>query len=190
MMEFEEMQKVWNEQKGETIYVINEAALHRSVTRKKNAAGRKINRIEINISIINTATAIFLFVIALQDSHDWAFFISGLMAATVVYIQYFRWKRKKAETTFDRSMLGELDHAIWNANSIIRFNYLMLTGYLVPLAVISISKMIFVGASLEKWLFTTGMFVLAIFIVRWEQKACNIPRKKQLLVLKKKLMEE
>ena len=37
-MEFEEMQKIWDEQKGETMYAINESALHKSVTKKKNAA--------------------------------------------------------------------------------------------------------------------------------------------------------
>ena len=62
MMEFEEMQKVWDEQKGETMYAINETALHRSVTRKKNAAGRRINRVEISVSVINGIVAIFLFV--------------------------------------------------------------------------------------------------------------------------------
>ncbi len=43
MIEFDEIQKIWNEQKGETMYVINEDALRRSVTDKKNAAGKKIN---------------------------------------------------------------------------------------------------------------------------------------------------
>jgi hypothetical protein len=189
-MEFEEMQKVWDEQKGETMYVINEAALHRSVTRKKNAASRRISRLEINVTIINSATAIFLLILMLNHPRLLGFINAGIVAATVVYIQYFRWKRKKAESTFDRRMLGELDHAISNANSIIRFNYLMLVGYLLPLSVVGVSSLIVKGAGLEKWLITTGMFVLAIFLVRWEQKACNIPRKKQLLALKKKLMEE
>ena len=190
MMEFEEMQKIWNEQKGETMYAINETALHRSVTRKKNAAGKRINRVETGLTIINSVTAIFLLVLALGGSHNWAFINFGIMIVTVGYVRYFRWKRKTIENTFDRSMLGELDQAIANTNSIIRFNYMMLVGYFLPLAVLTISKMVVVGAPLEKWLIITGMFVLATFLVRWEQKTCNIPRKKQLLMLRKKLMEE
>ena len=172
------------------MYAINETALHRSVTRKKNAAGRRINRVETGLTIINSLTAIILLVLALGGSHNWAFINFGIMVITVAYIRYFRWKRKKIENTFDRSMLGELDQAISNTNSIIRFNYLMLVGYFLPLAVLTISKMIVVGAPLEKWLIITGMFVLAVFLVRWEQKTCNIPRRKQLLMLRKKLMEE
>ncbi len=190
MMEFEEMQKVWDEQKGETMYAINETTLHRSVTRKKNAAARRINRVEIATSVINGIVAIFLFVIALQGKHNWAFVSSGLLTATVAYVQYFRWKRKKGENIFDRSMLGELDHAISITDSIIRFNYFILLGYLVPLCIINISKIIVGGASVEKWLITTAAFLFAFFLVRREQKACNIPRKKQLIALKKKLMDE
>lgn len=190
MMEFEEMQKIWNEQKGETMYAINETALHRSVTRKKNAAGKKINRVETGLTIINSLTAVILLVLALRGSHEWAFINCGIMVITVAYVRYFRWKRKKEENMFERNMLGELNQAISNANSIIRFNYLMLVGYLLPFGVLTISKLIIVGAPTEKWLIITGMFVLAVFLVRWEQQACNIPRKKQLLVMRKKLMEE
>ena len=190
MMEFEELRKIWDEQKGETMYVINEATLHRSVTRKKNVASRRINKVEIMVSLINGGSAIFLFVLALRGSHQWGFVTGGLLAATVIYIQFFRWRRRQAENTFDRSMLGELDHAISNANAIIRFNYLMMVAYLIPLALLSLTKMIVVGASWEKWFLMIVAFSLSIFLVRWEQKACNLPRKKQLLALKKKLMEE
>jgi hypothetical protein len=87
-------------------------------------------------------------------------------------------------------MLGELDHAISNANFMIRFNYLMFAGYLLPLAVVSLSILIVAGATLQKWLIITGAFLLSFFVLRWEQRACNVPKKEQLLALKKKLMEE
>ncbi len=190
MMDFEEMQKVWDEQKGETMYAINEAALHQSVTRKKNAAGKRINRVEIMLSIINSLVVLFLLILMRNHPRIWGFINAGIVATSVVYIQYFRWKRKKAENMFDRSMLGELDHAISNTNYIIRFNYLMVVGYLVPLSVVTITSLAVSGASLVKWLIVTGMFVLSFFVVRWEQKAYNIPRKKQLLALKQKLMED
>lgn len=190
MMEFKEIQKIWNEQKGETMYVINETALHRSVTYKKNAASRKINYEEISMSLINGIVAIFLFILALGGKHDWAFITSGLLAATVVYTQYFRWKRKKAENKFDRSMLGELDHAISNTNFTIRFYYFIIIGYLIPLSVINISKMTVEGADLEKWLITTIVLLLCILLMRRLQKRLRIYRKKHLLALKKMLMEE
>jgi hypothetical protein len=190
MMGFEEIQKVWNEQKGENMYVIDEAALHRSVTRKKNAVSRRINCVEIMLSVINSLILIFLLILMFSHPRIWGFMNIAIVATSVAYILYFRRKRKKEESRFDRSILGELDHAIFASGSIIRINYLMLGAYLAPMFAVAISSLIDTGASLEKWIFTTGMFVLSFFVVRWEQRACNVPRKKQLMVLKKKLMEE
>lgn len=190
MMEFEDMRKIWDEQKGETMYVIDETALHKSVSRKKDAVSRKINRLEIMASLVNGFVAIFVLVVAPQRNFYWALGASGLFAAAVVYTQYLRWKRKKGENRFDQSLLGELEHAISNANSIIKFNSFLVAGYFIPVFVFSFSKMIVRGAHLEKWLVTAGMFLLAILLTRWEQKRCNIPRRKQLLDLKMKLTEE
>ncbi|MCB0506255.1 MAG: hypothetical protein KDC58_12255 [Cyclobacteriaceae bacterium] len=190
MMEFEEMQKIWNTQKGETMYAINEATLHKSISNKKDAAGRRINKVEIGISLINGFTAILLLFMALNGPNKWGFITSGLFLATVVYILYFRMKRKKAENTFDRSMLGELDHAISNTNASIKFNYLMIVGYLVPLSVNSILEMAYHGASPLKWLVIIVAYALAFVLIRWEQKTRHIFRKEQLIALKKKLLED
>ena len=188
MMEFEEMQKIWNEHKGETMYAINETALHKIVTRKRDAASRRINRVETRISLINGILAILLFVLAMQG-HPLLFLSSGLFGVTVAYIQYFRWKRKKAENTFDRSILGELDQALSNTNYIIRLNYFGLV-YLIFLVLVTTSQMIVRGDSLWEWLVLAGSVLLSFFLIRWEQNVCNMPGKNQLLALKKKLTEE
>lgn len=190
MMEFEEMQKIWNEQKGENMYVINETAMHKNVTREKNTVSRRISRLEIKLSIINSVTAIILLILVLDHPYVLGFIIVGLMAATVVYILYFRSKRKKSENTFNRTMLGEVDQAISNANSMIKLNYILVMGYLIPLSVLTVSSMIMTGAPFYKWLIIAAAFILSFFLFRWEQRACNIPRKKKLLSLKKKLVEE
>jgi len=189
-MEFEEMQKIWNEQKGENMYVINETAMHKNVTREKNTVSRRISRLEIKLSIINSVTAIILLILVLDHPYVLGFIIVGLMAATVVYILYFRSKRKKSENTFNRTMLGEVDQAISNANSMIKLNYILVMGYLIPLSVLTVSSMIMTGAPFYKWLIIAAAFILSFFLFRWEQRACNIPRKKKLLSLKKKLVEE
>ncbi|WP_420318314.1 hypothetical protein [Ekhidna sp.] len=189
-MEFEEMQKIWSEQKGETMYAINESALHKRIGKKKDAASKRINMVEILISIINGVVAIILFIDALGDSHNWDFMGAGIMAATVIYIQYFRWKRIASENKFDRSMIGELDHAISNTNHIVRFSYLMIVGYLAPMSVYLFAKMISQGASLEKWLLIVGLYLLSFLLIYWERKTCHIPRQRNLIALKRKLIEE
>lgn len=187
-MEFEQMQKLWDEEKKENYFVINEEAMHQSVGAKKNAANRRINLVEITISIINLACAVFLFNDALDDPHYWDYVGSAMMVGTVIYIQYSRRKRIKAEKTFDRSVLGELDHAISNTNAIITFSRLMAYGYFVPISIFYTSKMIFVGASLEKWFLVSGMFIFSFILIYWERKKMHIPRRQKLEALKEKLM--
>ncbi len=189
MMEFEEIQKVWNEQKGENMYVINESTLHKNVIRKKNASAKRIEIVETILSILNSIVFIVVMILTLRHPNAWGFINAAIVGLSVVYIRYFRAKRKKSDNTFDRSMLGELDHAISNANFIIRFNYLLLVGYILPMAVVCISSLIAAQAGLGKWLLIAGMFLLSVFLIRWEQKVCNVPRKAQLLDLKKMLTE-
>lgn len=190
-MEFDELQKIWNEQKGETMYVIDQQALHNSVGRKKDAASKRINKVEIGLILINSIVVTILLVDAIVNKEGfWDYAGAGIMALTVVFLLFFRMKRKQKENTFDRSLIGELDHAIANSDSIIQITTMMISYYIIPIAIFSFSKMIYFDASLEKWLLTIGMFALAFFLVRWERKVCHIPRQRNLLSLKRKLMEE
>lgn len=190
MLHFEEMQKIWNEQKGETMYAINESALHKSITTKKDAASKRINMVELGLIVINSAVSIILLADAVLDKEGlWDYLGAFIMALTVVFLVLFRRKRKKKENTFDRSMLGELDHAISNSHSIIQMTVIMIYFYLIPVGLYAILKMLYFGASLEKWLLILGMFILAFVLIRWERKVYHIPRKRDLLALKKKLMD-
>jgi len=188
-MDIEELQKVWNEQKGENMYVINESALMKSINRKKNAASRRINKVEIGLIIINSLCSILLFTDSLDDPHKWDLLGSFMMLGTVIYVLISRLKRKRSENTFDRTMLGELDHAISNTNSIIRFSRLMILGYLIPFSVFYVGKMIDLGAPLEKWLLIFGLYILAFLLITWERKHMHIPRKEQLQKLREKLRD-
>lgn len=191
MMEFEEMQKIWNEQKGETMYAIDQQALHNSVGRKKNAASRRINLVEISLIIINSAVTIILLADAIIEKEGfWDYAGAGIMGLTVLFLLYFRSRRKKKENSFDRSLMGELEHAIANSDSIIRIGTIMIYYYLIPIGIYTLGKMIYFSASLEKWLLMIGMYILALFLIRWERKAYHIPRKRNLMALKKKLTEE
>lgn len=190
-MEFEEMQKIWNDQNGETMYAINESALHKSISRKKEAASKRINLVEIMLMIINSTVTIILFTDAILDKEGpWDYAGATIMALTVVFLMYFRTKRKQKENTFDRSMMGELDHAISSSDSMIRIATIMIYYYLIPIGIFTLGKMLYFGADIEKWLLMIGMFGLAFILVRWERKVMHIPRKRNLMALKRRLMEE
>ncbi len=188
-MEFEEMQKIWNEQKGETMYAIDESALHRSITRKKNNISRKVSIVELSLMAINSAVAIFLLIDAIVKGGLWDYGGAVIMGLTVLFLYFFRQRRKSNENTFDRSILGELDHAIANSQSILQIATTMIYYYLIPTSILAIGKMIYFGASIDKWLLITGLYTLAFFLVRWEKRAVHIPRKNRLEVLKKKILE-
>jgi Ca2+/Na+ antiporter len=186
-MEFEALQKIWNEQKGENMYAINETAMHESIFRKKRAAGRRINRVEISLMLINGSCGVFLFIDALNDAQPWDFIGAFIMLCTVVYMLWSRNKRLRQEQTFDRSMIGELDHTIANTDSLLNISKLMIPGYLLPVAVLYLSKLIVTGASLEKFALIIGMFILAFVLVFWERKKMHEPRIKKLKQLREQL---
>ncbi|MEP5612079.1 MAG: hypothetical protein ABJP45_07500 [Cyclobacteriaceae bacterium] len=189
-MEFEEMQKVWDKQSNEMLFVINENALHKRVKAKKKQANRIVNVTEIGLMIINTATAGILLADAIIDNegpYDYAGV--GIMLLTVVYLLFIRKKRKNQEDKFDRSILGELEHAISNTQSTIQIGKTMIYWYLLPIGIYIIINMIHNEASLSKWLLVAGAFILGNFLGNWEIRNCHIPRKRHLERLREKLME-
>jgi hypothetical protein len=188
-MEFEELQKIWNQQKGETMYAINEQAMHQTIKNKKSAASQRINKVEISLILINSFCAVFLFIDALNDTQKWDFAGSAVFAFTVGYLIHSRVKRKKAEQVFDRTMIGELDHAIANTQSIIKVTYLMIFGYLIPLATLYITKMIVTDTPFQNGLIIAGMFLLAFILIFWERKKMHIPRINKLKKLRKELLK-
>ena len=125
----------------------------------------------------------------MDNESAWEYAFGIIMLLTVLFLAYFRKRRLQQEHTFDRTMLGELDHAVANSDSIIQIATLMIKYYLLPLGIFSITKMLVLGASLEKWLLFIGAYTLSFILVYYERKHCHIPRKEKLLKLRKKLQE-
>jgi sterol desaturase/sphingolipid hydroxylase (fatty acid hydroxylase superfamily) len=189
-MELEELQKIWNEQKGENMYAINESSLHNSILKKKNLASRRMNTVEIGLMSINATTGIIILIDAMMDQEGiWDYLLGLIMLLTVIFLAFFRQKRLRKEKVFDRTMLGELDHAIANSNSIVQITTMMIYYYLIPLCTYTSIKMFVFGASLEKWLLVVGAYVVAFFIVYYERRVYHIPRKEKLINLRNKLCE-
>lgn len=185
------MKKIWDSQNNESVYAINEEALHRRVKAKKKGAGRIANLNEIGLMLINGATAIFLLIDAIVDGEGFFDYLGvSIMTLTVVYIYTTRFKRKKSEQQFDRTVLGELDHAIARMSSIIKLGSTMVWWYLLPMGLWILAKMIYKEASIQEWLLVLGAFVLAFSLGNWEIRKVHIPKRKHLEVLRDKLKEE
>lgn len=191
-MEFDEIKKIWNHQNQRFLYAFDEKALFKSIKAKKRATERMINRLEIMLSVINSSIATVILIDYLNGSEQglWDLGLSLGIFLTVFFLLIFRVKRKKREQVFDRSMIGELDHAISNNNSVIHLSMLMLNGYFIPVLVFSFVKMIYFHAPIEKWLVILGGFALAFTLVIWERTFHHIPRKRKLEAIKSKLLAD
>jgi predicted permease len=117
-MEFEEMKKVWDTQANEPMYVINEAALRNSIARKKDKGLHITNISELLSIVVNLGAGAFLLSTAM-------FVLAAWMIIVGVYCLVGRIRRKVGEKKFDRTMLGDLDHAVSVANYQVRFSGLM-----------------------------------------------------------------
>jgi len=190
-MELEELQKVWNEQKGENMYTINEESLGKMISQKKNAAARHVSRTEIGLILITLILGTIITTKAIRYGEGlWELGGGITIFLMTAFIFVFRYRRKKAENRFDRSIIGEIDHAIANTESVMRIASSMIFWYMLPIGVFTYGQMFFAGVSLEKFLWITGAFILAFFLIYWERKRCHIPRKKKLQQLKDKLLDK
>ena len=59
-MEFDDMKKIWDSQNNETIYGINEKALHNRIQAKKRKANRITNVSELLLIVTNVASGGFV----------------------------------------------------------------------------------------------------------------------------------
>jgi Flp pilus assembly protein TadB len=191
-MEFEDIKKIWDMQNNETLYAINETALHNRILSKKRSASQISNISELIVFAANFGTCllvlgmvffnpglgIFMYLLA-----GWTFIIS-------LYLLLIRAQRKKTANQFDRSLLGDLDHALSNATYQVRLSGVMLWNNL-PLGILVLLGFWEKG-KLSVWIvvFMLVFFAFTYYVGGWEH---NIYRKKKrnLEVLKEKLnMEE
>lgn len=189
-MEFEEMKKIWNEQNQQPLYTINEAALHNHIRSKKQSAKKISNFTDVFLIIANIAAAAIILITSFtKDSGNiYIYVLTGLMIATAAFVYAGHLKRKKRENIFDKSMLGDLDHAIANAtfqvmlSQIIRW-YTLPVGTLTVLALWESQNQIW-------FLFLVLLFFGFTWIAsRWEH-GIYARKRRELEVLHAKLTKE
>jgi hypothetical protein len=158
-MEFEEMQKVWDAQNGQLLYAINEDALHKRILAKKRRAQLTASASELIQIIANITGGIFIFsVLSFVKRQDiFTSIMAAWMLASAVYTIVSRFRRMKANDRFDRSMNGDLNHAIsitryqvrlsqvsrWNALPIATFALLSIWQAHKPIWTIPLALVIF-----------------------------------------------
>ena len=186
-MEFDEMKKIWDAQNTQPLYVLDEKALNNLIQSKMKGVLRIANINEWGLIIINLSAAGVLITLN-SFTHAGNIFMyieAAWMFATVVYVVAHRSRRVSSSRHFDRSIHGDLDHAISMATYHVRLVRMMNWNSL-PLGAI----MIFSGWEAGQLLKVAAVILVSYalsFYVGTKQNRANVRRRRELQVLKEKL---
>ncbi len=186
-MEFEEMKKIWDAQNNEALFVLNEQALHNRIVAKKARAGR-ITRVSeilaITVNLIGGGLVLGMNLVS-RNMSMWMNAMAGWMFVTAVYVVVNRMKRLAGERRFDRSIAGDLDHAISTATYQVRFSYILRLNAL-PIALFLLGGMW--ETRMSVWLSAALLvfFALTFYVSGWEHNYYE-RRKYELEMLRGKL---
>ena len=185
-MEFDEMKKIWDVQDNQPLYDIDEKALH-NIQSKMSTVLRLTSISECLLIMINLgAGAILLGRNPFTAGSNIFLVLDAVwMFAIVVYLVVSRIRRIKASRRFDRSIQGDLDHAIYLASYQMRISQIIRWNFL-PMGAI----MIFSGWEAGKLFKVSAMILISYtlaFYVTSKGYRTEKRRKLKLLVLKEKL---
>lgn len=189
-MKFEDMKKIWDEQNQTHLYVIDEKVLHESILAKKRKSSHFVNKMEwmmIGVNLLSGGVIVSLNFI----KHSGDIYVNALgvlMIAAAVFVYLRRLNRLKNENRFDRSMLGDLDHAINNATYRAQLSFGMLI-YFVFVSILVMGNAIYEEKSALKVVLIAAFLITVWFLGRWEHRAWHVAHKKRLEAMKEKLLE-
>lgn len=182
VMEFEEIKKVWDAQNSEPLYVINETALRNSITSKKDKGIHITNVSELLSILVNFGAGALIMATGM-------FLLAGWMIIVGVYCLAGRIRRKMGEKQFDRSMLGDLDHAVSIASYQVRFSGLMRWN-IIPVGLLILWELWDkenTGNTVTLMIAMVLFFALAFFASGWEHNYYK-SRRRQLIELRNMLL--
>lgn len=186
-MELNEMKKIWDSQNSETIFGINEQALHKRIISMGRSALHISEFSEWLVMAVNFVTGSFVLVINLFGHRQSVFlYLLGIwMLATALYVALIRIRRIRGEKQFDRTMRGDLEYAIATATNQVQLSRLMRWNIL-PIALMTLLGTWTAGKSLWFALALLVFFALTYLASGWEH---GIYEKKRmaLAALKSKL---
>lgn len=189
-MEFDDMKKIWDSQNNESLYALNEKALHHRIMAKKKQAYHITNISEL--LLISTNTIVGLFILGLnlvkQDGDMYLYLLCVWMLCSALYVLISRIRRIKGADRFDRSMHGDLHYAISVARYQVRLS-LLGRWNILPVAILIILGLWSTGKSVWVALGVVALFVVTNYAARWEHNIYK-SRKRELETLQTKLESE
>ena len=186
-MDFNDMKKIWNAQNQQALYAIDEQVLRDNVIKQKDRASYIANKTEVYMigSLIIASSIIWAATIYTGQIQMLPLTLSGFMVVMATLLYKKRSKRLLWQNTFDRSILGDLDEAIANAEYQLNFskwsrNLFLLVATLTVVDVFS----------LEAWWKSTlviSFFIVVYFLAKWEYRIFYLSQRNNLLEMREKL---
>ena len=188
-MEFEQLQKIWDAQNDQPLYTINEKAMYNIILSKKKQARHITNTSELLLIFVNLASGIFTVIVNyFKQGNIFLYLLSAWMFGSALFTLFSRIKRKKGEDQFDRSMHGDLNHAISVATYQVYISRIMRWN-IIPIAVLCLLGLWDGGKPV--WIVVTVLifFSLVFYGGGWEHNIYK-RKKRELEILKGKLENE
>jgi hypothetical protein len=124
-MEFDELKKVWDTQNNKPMYVIQEEGLHRRIRAKQAKSTRIANLSELMLILINAFAGIFMLLLDFPPANVFLVILGIWMLMTSGFLIVSRLVRIRGNRRYDRSLRGDLAHAIAVAAYQVRLSQLM-----------------------------------------------------------------
>ncbi|MBK6263424.1 hypothetical protein JKA74_00140 [Marivirga sp. S37H4] len=169
------------------MFTINEKELYNRIQSKLKGAKRMNNLNDFGLIAISLFTSVMVLVI--KATNIWNIVTAIVLILITVFIVANRLRRVKNNKQFDLSLLGGLNHAIENINFEIRRSKTFLLWFLIPLSIPSFMKLAQKDTSIWIWLAIIGAFLLSYFVTRLGLQKTLLPKKRNLEILKEKLLE-
>ncbi|MHA4809518.1 hypothetical protein ACX0G9_15500 [Flavitalea flava] len=189
-MDIEQLQQIWNAQNSRPLYTINEKALHDHILQKKNQAFHITDTSELLLIAVYFGAGAFILGLNLFDQRQnfWMYILAAWILGTGIYILMSRIRRIKGNNRFDRSMRGELDHALSMATYQVWLSQFMRWNIL-PVALLILAGAWHGGKSI--WIIggMSVFFVVTYFASAFEHRIYQ-NRKKDLQSFQKSLEKE
>lgn len=186
-MEFDELQEIWDAQNKQPLYAINEEALHNRIQSKMRQGYHITNFSELLLIVVNLGTGSFILALNLfkQPVNISMYLLAGWMLVTALYSLVSRVRRIRGDHRFDRSLQGDLSHAISLASYQVRLSQIMRWNML-PVGVFTLLGLLEGGKALWIAGLVLVFFVLTWYAARWEHNLYK-NRKQALETLQNKL---
>jgi hypothetical protein len=187
-MEFEEMKKIWDTQKGENIYTFSEQALHVKVTQKCFRINRKIKLTHWFMLITVMALAVVLTVDGILGNEYFQFIESGVLVIVIGYL-YWDWRKGlKYAGLSDGSILADIRQSIKAIEYYVKRQKNSIWWFILPLVINGMIHHYFTDV---RPLWKTPLMIVLYCIFYWsvikETNKKDLPEKKDLETLKKLL---